>query len=377
PGGFPSSLWDKYLEHFDKIVAIGRCSNTAEKATNVHVQSSCENVEFTFVDKISSPISLIRNFRNVKMKIQNAVIDSDYVIARLPSENGLLAISLAKKFNKPFCIEVVGCAWDGLFNYGNLIGKIYAPIAYYRMKKAVKSSCFVLYVTNEFLQNRYPSNKRSTIVSASNVSINVSKNDMPNTKFYKYAESKRKLVFGLIGNFKTKYKGIHIAIEALSKVQFGKENLDFEFRVLGKGDPEQYNKQALSLGVDKKICFYEPLPSGLPVHRWLDDIDIYIQPSLQEGLPRALIEAMSRGCVAIGSTTGGIPELLEQEYIHKSGSVEGLVRNIEYVISNSKKLTDNSRRNFEESLKYDSRAISSKRSEFFKQFADETRYEKY
>ena len=48
-----------------------------------------------------------------------------------------------------------------------------------------------------------------------------------------------------------------------------------------------------------------------------DKIDIYIQPSDQEGLPRSLIEAMSRACPAVGSTTAGIPELLDSEFVFK------------------------------------------------------------
>lgn len=57
------------------------------------------------------------------------------------------------------------------------------------------------------------------------------------------------------------------------------------------------------------------------VLEWIDSLDIYIQPSMQEGLPRALIEAMSRACPAIGSSTGGIPELLPSDAILKEGTL--------------------------------------------------------
>ncbi|WP_286236075.1 glycosyltransferase family 4 protein [Vibrio fluvialis] len=366
PGGFPSELWGKYLNHFDFIRSVGRCAGKVENASDKYVKSSCDKVEFTFVERISSPRNLLKNFRNVNYKIEQLVLESDCVIARLPSENGLLAVKLAKKLNKPLCVEVVGCAWDGLFNYGTLTGKIYAPLAFMRMKKAVKQASHVLYVTNCFLQKRYPANHDAEVVSVSNVSIAVKEDHYPTDK---YAHSKNKFVFGLIGNYKTKYKGIHFAIEALSLVDFKSFGVDFEFRVLGKGQPEEYQRQAKKLGIDNKVFFDAPLPSGEPVHKWLDDIDIYIQPSLQEGLPRALIESMSRGCVAIGSSAGGIPELLNDNYIHKAGSVSGLVKNIRYVLSTKDDLSANSLRNFRESLKYDSNTISTKRHAFFKSFS--------
>ena len=60
----------------------------------------------------------------------------------------------------------------------------------------------------------------------------------------------------------------------------------------------------------------------------LTDSDIYIQPSLQEGLPRAVVEAMSTALPCIGFNTGGIPELLEPEYIVKLKNVDGIVQRI-------------------------------------------------
>ena len=51
---------------------------------------------------------------------------------------------------------------------------------------------------------------------------------------------------------------------------------------------------------------------------------VYIQPSRIEGLPRALIEAMSRGCACVGSSVGGIPELLNNQYIHEVNDYNSL-----------------------------------------------------
>jgi len=63
---------------------------------------------------------------------------------------------------------------------------------------------------------------------------------------------------------------------------------------------------------------------GSEVAKWLDQLDVYLQPSYQEGLPRATIEALNRGLLVIGSTAGGIPELLPAERMHTPGDAESL-----------------------------------------------------
>ena len=42
----------------------------------------------------------------------------------------------------------------------------------------------------------------------------------------------------------------------------------------------------------------------------LQACDVYLQPSLWDGMPNALLEAMAAGCGCIASDAGGIPEII-------------------------------------------------------------------
>ena len=70
--------------------------------------------------------------------------------------------------------------------------------------------------------------------------------------------------------------------------------------------------------IPKSTKIVEPKPSDIKVGDEFghtnDNIDVFIMPSLQEGLPRSMVEAMSRGCNVIGSRVGGIPELLDDNF---------------------------------------------------------------
>ena len=81
--------------------------------------------------------------------------DIDLVIARVPSIISYRVAKLAMKLKKPVFSVVMGCAWDAYWNH-SFKGKLIAPYMYFSLKKLVRKSNFVLYVTKRFLQNRYP-----------------------------------------------------------------------------------------------------------------------------------------------------------------------------------------------------------------------------
>jgi glycosyltransferase involved in cell wall biosynthesis len=118
-------------------------------------------------------------------------------------------------------------------------------------------------------------------------------------------------------------------------------------------------------GVSHKVKFLGSLPHE-KVFEYLDNIDLYIQPSKTEGMPRALIEAMSRGCPAIGSNTGGIPELLNKEFVFKKGSVKELCNLLKRL--NKEEMQKEANRNFEKAKEYNKELLDQKRTAFFKEF---------
>ncbi|WP_191907340.1 glycosyltransferase family 4 protein [Vibrio diabolicus] len=93
---------------------------------------------------------------------------------------------------------------------------------------------------------------------------------------------------------------------------------------MGKGDPSRFDGLAKKHGVD--VSFDGFISEKNKILDWLDDIDIYIQPSFQEGLPRATIEAMSRGCIVASSNAGGLNELTLEQFIHSPGDYKSYLK---------------------------------------------------
>ncbi len=368
-GGLPARVWQRYLDVFDSLQVVGRDGGVVLEGGNDYTLSSCDNVCFNLMPSISNIKSLLFGNRFVLEECKRLVAESDGVIARLPSRLGVLFVEESIRQGKPYAVEVVGCAWDSLWNYGDLRGKVMAPLEFYSVKKAVMSAKFALYVTRFFLQGRYPS--QGETVFCSDVVIPDIQNDIFLRSARVVNALPKKLIFGLIGNFTSKYKGIDIAIRALSSADLG--GVEWEFQILGSGDCSRYLRLAESLGIGDKVKFIGSLSSGAAVFDWLDTVTIYLQPSLTEGMPRALVEAMSRGCPALASKVGGISELLNPEQMVNPGDHTALANKIVKLVEDPSLMEKLSFENLDKSREYYKSVLEARRLSFlisFKRYID-------
>lgn len=366
----PYRIFGRYLEHFESITIFSRQAIEID-CVEVIPKSSGQGLDFLSAPNLSNLKNLLLLYNQQYVRLKEIMEEHDALVARLPSEYGLMAIKVAKELNIPYVVEVVGCAWDALWNYGSYKAKSYAPILTLRMKKAVLKAEYVSYVSQSFLQGRYPANIRANTVSVSNVELpEVDKNAL-SIRLDNISKDKQKIVFGTIGSMKTKYKGIHNAITVLAKLKVVHPELQFEFRILGDGDLEFYRELANKLDIKNNVIFDGSLPSGEPVFNWLDNIDIYLHPSYQEGVPRALIEAMSRACPALASTTGGIPELIDKSLLFKAGDEGRFYTLISNMIRNKALMKTEAMNNFNKAKNYEKQLLDERRKNFFQLFSSQ------
>jgi glycosyltransferase involved in cell wall biosynthesis len=80
--------------------------------------------------------------------------------------------------------------------------------------------------------------------------------------------------------------------------------------VVGDG-PEEPDLRALvsELGIGRSVTFLGPRGD---VARLLAAFDVYVLPSLREGLPMAILEAMAAGLPVVASSVGGVPSVVEE-----------------------------------------------------------------
>ena len=121
-------------------------------------------------------------------------------------------------------------------------------------------------------------------------------------------------------------------------------------------------------GLDKEVKIIGALPHD-EVFKWLENIDIYIQPSYMEGLCRAIVEEMSKACPVICTDAGGNFELIEEKNIYKQRDIFGLINILENI--NNEELKKNAVFNYNKSKKYTANLLNEKRNIFYSKFMKE------
>ena len=366
-GGLPYNVLKRYTDIFENLIVMGRREQIIDSKSNKLVLSSGERIDFKLHNTYKTPIQLVTEYNAVKEPITEVIKEVDACIIRLPSALGILAVRECIKQDKPWMIEVVGCAWDALWHYGNLKGKILAPIMYMFNKYYIEKARYAIYVSQNFLQKRYPS--KGTTINASNVNIQSVNEEVLIKRLKRIEDNIVQIVnLGIVGSLDVEYKGHRSAIYAVSELK--KQGYKVKLKCLGSGEKEKWEQLCVALNVEKEIEFNGILPAGQHVLDWMDDIDILLIPSLTEGLPRALIEAMSRGCPAIGSSVGGIPELLDEKVLFKPKKYKELTNCIKILIDDERLLKKQSKKNFETAKEYYSEVIDDRRKRLLTKFKD-------
>ncbi|RFA25149.1 hypothetical protein CAI21_19845 [Alkalilimnicola ehrlichii] len=107
----------------------------------------------------------------------------------------------------------------------------------------------------------------------------------------------------------TKEKGHRFALEALRALV--SEPLQIQLLIVGDGpESDGLRNEVQHAGLAENVIF---TGSRQDIPQLLQAIDIFLLPSLKEGLPMALLEAMASGLAVVGSSVGDVGTTIEQD----------------------------------------------------------------
>jgi glycosyltransferase involved in cell wall biosynthesis len=363
PGIFGTDFWGRYLRVFDEVKAFARIKKVAA-ASHGNTPIALPGLSFETLDDFQGAWSYARHLCSLHRAAARALNSTDAIIIRTPSLCGTSLYVNLRRHNRPYAVEVVGDAYDvlarGALNHP--LRPILQSVLYLTQKWQCRDACGGAYVTKSALQKRYPLSENAFESHYSSVELGSEWFDAESDE---QRFERRVPTIVTVATLAQMYKGVDVLIRAFATCV--EDGMIANLRVIGDGQHrEAMEALAERLGVSALVKFTGSVRSGEGVRRLLDDAHLFVLASRQEGLPRAMIEAMARGLPCIGTRVGGIPELLTDSDLVPPNDVPALALALKTCLANPRRLQSMSERNRAVAEHYASPLLTTRRDDFLR-----------
>lgn len=356
--GFTHDFWRRYLDAFDAVRVVARVRDVPEPVEGSR-RSTGEGVAFAAVPHYHGPAQFLPRAPAVVRAVRAAIGPGDAVLLRIGSLLASCAQPVLRRDDHPYGVEVVGDPWD-MFAPGTVRHPLRPFFRHWftrKQREQCAGACGALYVTAGALQRRYPCPAHMVGVSDVEIDEVVAGRSIPDHP------GRRRIV--TVGTLEQLYKAPDVLIRAVARCV--RDGIDLELSLVGDGAfRDMLERLAADAGLSGRVTFHGWLPAGGPVRERLDAADLFVLPSRQEGLPRALVEAMARGLPSIGSTVGGIPELLHADDLVPPDDEEALAARIREVVTTPGRMAAMSLRNLQAARAYLRPTLERRRGDFYR-----------
>lgn len=360
---FAYPFWTRYLEVFDGVRIVARVRDVPRPLEG-GFRVDGEGVSFAAVPYYLGPVQYLLRAREVRRVVRCASRSEDAFILRVPSQIASTIFGSVERGQRcrPYGLEVVGDPFDTFAP-----GAVRHPLRPFfrwrfstQLRQQCANACAAAYVTERALQARYPCPGFTTHYS----SIELGGDGFVSAP--RQNPSTESITLISVGTLEQLYKAPDVLIDAVAILR--RSGLNLRLILVGQGQFQPFlQARAESHGVREHITFTGQVPAGATVRAHLDRADVFVLPSRQEGLPRAMIEAMARGLPCIGSTVGGIPELLPREDLVPPGDSRALAAKIREVVGNPERMAAMSARNLRKARDYHEDILRERRIAFYRE----------
>ncbi len=314
-------FWSAYADAWSGVRVVARVVHVADVPPR-HLRADGDGVTFGAVPSFVGLRGLARQATAVLRAVGREVGAAEAVLLRGPGIIALCGLPQLMVRRRAYSVEVIGDS-DEALRFGGVAGRagpLLAPLAGWLQGRVCHAARSASYVTDHALQERYPPGRGPSFA--------ITDVDLSPAAFAPAPRPRtpadRPLRMVLVGSLEQPYKGADTAIRMVALLR-GKR--DCHLTVVGGGRLlDAYRDLAVRLGVAESVELTDWLPRGPAVREVLQASDLFVMPSLTEGMPRALLEAMALGLPCVGSDVGDIARLLGAAYTTPRSDPQALAR---------------------------------------------------
>lgn len=345
--------WTGMSQYFDEIFLI------VESPDKKWHHQKCEKLDITWVPKYPKLIEniyyIFTSYRYCKKLVKENQID--VLNVGEPICAGLMAVRLKAVVKRPLVVQLQGQFFNLPDDYPWLQRMLIKGITKYVSCKADRIRAVSNEIRKEAIKNGIDESKIFVSPSRCDTELFCAEK-YQNAKKHIKEELKYKpddIILIFTGRL-IHVKDVDSILDALVLIVAKHQNV--RLLIIGDGPlRDSLQEKTKRLGLWDHVIFYglvayDKIPEMLAVG------DIFVSPSLDEGLPRAVLEAMSMGLATVVTPVGGNPEIIqnnENGYFVGVKSPEQIADKINYLIEHPKILAEirqNARKRIVECYEY-------------------------
>lgn len=348
--GLDYEYFQQYLELFSEVRPLARVVRVLAHDPSWR-RADGPGVRFVSVGHYRGLGAMLRALPRTWRAVRAALREGDYFAIRGGGGVCTLAWLWLRWHHIPYALQTVGSAREGIllttkYRFGwfkRLLSRLGTWIA----QRQARAACCTAYVSRA-LWKQFPPGRHAPHFFFSDVALHADIVTAPRRSESFCADPLRIISIGRL----SPEKGYDVLLEALHQLdQSGRTNWRAE--VIGPGaDLQHLREKAERLGLGERVAFTGPVQWGPELFARIDRSDLYVLPSLTEGMPRALLEAMARGLPAVATRVGGVPDLLDDSVLVSPGDARALAEAIGSYLGKPDALENLSRRCFDWAMQY-------------------------
>ncbi|KVK89309.1 glycosyl transferase family 1 [Burkholderia cepacia] len=328
----------RFTPHFDGVRIVARAF---PKARPIGSLVTGPNTSFVDLGAIRGARHWLLGLPRTTTRLARAIRGAQTLLIRFPGNVATLALLLCWIARKPFSAEIVADPADYFSKAASNhpLRRVAKWLHCGSTALAARRAQSVRYVTDAYLQEKYPPRTHAASFGFSDAFLPDGLFAARDHDVLARPGSLRLINVSMMHN---RSKGHAALLEAVARLK--RKQVAVVLTLVGDGALRaELEALAHTLGIANAVVFRGQVASEAACAA-VAEHDLFVLPSLQEGMPRAMLEAMAVGTPVLGTRVGGIPEVLPPSDLIRAGSVDAIEAAIEAIARDPARLVDMSAR---------------------------------
>jgi glycosyltransferase involved in cell wall biosynthesis len=340
-------MWQECLDSWDRVTIAAPCQVAEPPKLATRVDGP--RISFKALKFSRGYYGALTAIPARFWRLRTIVRDHDAVVLHTPSDLGALACFWARWCGIPYGLDVRGdqsVNTQYLRERGTPVARLTASTFRLLFAWVRARAVSAIYVSHE-LGERFPLASGHPVSVYSDVRIPKEWFSAPRD----YTSRQQPWKICSVGRLESQ-KGYAYLLEACAAIARIDRSL-FTLELIGKGPLERdLREQAHALGISDLVTLRGFVQWGPALFQILQQSDLFVLPSITEGMPRAAIEAMACGLPVIASAVGGLPEILPDKCLVPPANSTALADRLVEILRHPEDLTQMSRQSCQQAAAF-------------------------